>query len=51
MLFCHVYCHQKANYSKHTAISTTGLDMLKSVKFARESNYFRKELLAKECLK
>ena len=30
MLFCHVYCHQKANYSKHTAISTTGLDMLKS---------------------
>ena len=30
--------------------STSGLNMLKNVKFARESNYSGKELLAKKCL-
>ena len=37
--------------SLSTAIhSTTGLDMLKNVKFVRQSNYSRKRLLTNECL-
>ena len=50
MLFCHLYYHQKAKYYKHNTIQQMDSWCWKMWNL-RESNYSRKGLLAKECLK